>query len=128
MIAMPRPRLEITDVFVEHLVELGEHLNDLIIGIAVIGIDIMPGAVAARAPDDRNVLAAEKIARRLDLRPVLQLERDVVHPRALAANEVDGVVVRTAAHEDEPVLDPVRDAEAENAAVEVGKLLRLRND
>jgi hypothetical protein len=52
----------------------------------------------------------------------------VVHLRALAAHEIDGVMVRAAAHEDEPVLDPVRYAKTKNPAVEVRELFRLRND
>ena len=51
-----------------------------------------------------------------------------MHVRALAADKIDGVMVRAAAHEDEPVLDPVRHAETQYAAIEVGELLRLRND
>ena len=128
MIAVPRPRLEIAEIFIQHFVELGEHLDDLVIGVAVIGINIVAGAVTAGTPDDRNFFAAEEVARRLHLRPVLQLESDVVHLRALAAHEIDGVVVRPAAHEDEPVLDPVRHAKSENLAVEVGILFRLRDD
>src|ERR1700690_1321431 len=128
MIAMPRPRLEIAEVLIQHLVEFGEHFDDRVIGIAVICVDIVTGAMTARTPDNGNFLGAEEIARRLDLWPVLEFKSNVVHLRALAAHEVDGVVVRTAAHEDKPVLDPVRDAEAENSAVEVGKLLRVRND
>ena len=61
----------------------------------------------------------------LDLRPVLQLEGDVMHLGARAAHEIDRVMVRTAAHEGEPVLDPVRQPEAEHAAVVFDELLGL---
>src|SRR5580693_8266166 len=71
MIAMPRPRLEIAEVLIQHLVEFGEHFDDLVIGIAVIGVDIVAGAMTARTPDNGNFLGAEEIARRLDLRPAL---------------------------------------------------------
>ena len=43
----------------------------------------------------------------------------------LASEAVDRVVVRTAAHEREPVLDPVGDAEAQDLGVELGHDLRL---
>ena len=48
-----------------------------------------------------------------------------MHLRALAAHEVDGVVVRAAAHEGEPVLDPVRQPEAQHAAVVFDEVLGL---
>ncbi len=116
---MPGPRLEIAERFIEHLVELGEHFDDLVVRVAMIGIDIVPGPMASRSPDDRNILAAKEIARTQELRRVLQLEGDVVHMRALALHEIYGVMVGTAAHEHKPVADPVRDAESEHAAVEV---------
>ena len=47
MIAMPRPRLEIAEIFIQHFVELGEHLDDLVIGVAMIGINIVTGTMAA---------------------------------------------------------------------------------
>ena len=58
----------------------------------------------------------------------LQLERDVMHLGGLAAHEVHGVMVGAAAHEHEPVGDPVRNAEAEHLAVEIGELLGLVDD
>jgi hypothetical protein len=104
---MPRPRLEVAELFIEHFIELGEHLDDLVVGIAVIGVNVVAGTVAARTPDNRNLLTAQKIARRLHLRPVLQLKSDVVHLRVLAFDEIDSVVICAAAHEHEPVLNPV---------------------
>src|SRR4029077_13164951 len=63
----------------------------------------------------------------LDMSPILQLESDVMHLSALAAHEVHGVMVRAAAHEHEPILDPVGYSKAEHAGVERGILLRFRN-
>src|SRR5581483_10744444 len=40
-VAVPGPRIEITEVLVEHLVELGEQLDDLVVRIAVIGVDVV---------------------------------------------------------------------------------------
>src|ERR1700682_5703762 len=128
MIAMPRPRFEIAERFIEHLVELGEHLDDLVIGIAVIGINIVPRPMPARPPDDGNIFAAQETASRLHLRPVLQCEGDMVHLRALAAHEIDRVMVGSATHEYKPVLDPIRHAETQNATIEFGVFPRLRND
>ena len=46
MIPMPWPWFKITKRFIQHLVELGKHLNDLVIGIAMISVDIMTWPVA----------------------------------------------------------------------------------
>src|SRR5215472_9331212 len=62
-VAVPRPRVEIAERLVEHLVELGEQLDDLVVGIAVIGEEIVPRPVPARPPDDGNVPGAEIVAR-----------------------------------------------------------------
>ena len=93
----------------------------MVIGIAVIGKDIVARPVSSRPPNDRNVLLAEKIAGDLYLRPVLQLKSNMMHFRALAAHEIHSVMIRSAAHEDKPILDPVRDAKAQNAAIKIGK-------
>ena len=56
---------------------------------------------------------------------VLHLESDVIHLAAGAANEVYRVVVGVAAHEDEIVVDPVRNLESKNAGVEFGHFIRV---
>ena len=48
-----------------------------------------------------------------------------MHLGARAAHEIDRVMVRTAAHEGEPVLDPVRQPEAQHPAVVFDELLGL---
>ena len=48
-----------------------------------------------------------------------------MHLGALASHEIHRVMVRTAAHEGKPVLDPVRQPEAEHAAVVFDELLGL---
>ena len=85
------------------------------------------GAVAAGAPDDRNFFVAEEIAGDLYLPPVFQLEGNVVHLRALTLDEIDGVMVGPAAHEHEPVLDPIRHAKAEHTTIEIDQWLRVGN-
>src|SRR5215207_7882379 len=85
----------------------------------------MSWSVPPWPPGQFEVLAAEEIAGGQDLRPVLQLEGDMMHDRALASHEVHGVVVRTAAHKGKPVFDPVRDTKSQNLAVEVGEFFRI---
>src|ERR1700733_4233839 len=78
-IPMPGPRLKIAELFVEHLVELAEEFDDLIVGIAMIGGDIMPRPMPQRPPDDRYLPLPEQVAGILQMDEVLQLERHVVH-------------------------------------------------
>src|SRR5580692_3136540 len=61
-VLMPGPRLEIAEVLVDHLVELAEEFDHLIVRIAVIGGEVVTGPVAQRPPDDRNFPLAEQIA------------------------------------------------------------------
>src|SRR5438105_3164072 len=53
-VMMPRPRLEVAELLVLHLVELTEKLDHLLVRIAVIGRDIVAGTMAQRSPDDGN--------------------------------------------------------------------------
>src|SRR5580704_9418022 len=76
-VLMPGPRLEIAEVLVHHLVELAEEFDHLIVRIAVIGGDVVPGAVAQRAPDDRDLALAEQVAGILQVDEILQLEGHV---------------------------------------------------
>ena len=62
---------------------------------------------------------AHEVAGRLQVHDVLQLERHVVHLLVLAADEVEGVVIRVAADEDEEIADPVRHPEAEHPRIEI---------
>src|SRR5262249_18209525 len=112
-VLVPGPRLEIAQLFGGHPVELGEELHDVIVGIAVIDRNVMADDVAHRAPQDRTLVLAERLAGVVHMRPVGKLEGDVVHEGARPGAEIDGVMIRAAAHEDEEVLDPVRDPETE---------------
>src|SRR5256714_10853599 len=42
-VMMPGPRLEITELFVLHLIELAEELDHLLVRIAVVGRNVMAG-------------------------------------------------------------------------------------
>ena len=54
-IAVPRPRVEIAKGprveiakgLVEHLIEFGEHLDNLVVGIAVVGVNVVARTVAS---------------------------------------------------------------------------------
>src|SRR5258708_21583959 len=61
-VLMPGPRLEIAEVLVHHLVELAEEFDHLIVRIAGIGGDVVPGAVAPRPPAGRRLSLAEQVA------------------------------------------------------------------
>jgi len=58
-VLMPRPRLEITELFIGHSVEFAEKFDHLIVRIAVIGSDVVTRPVAQRPPDDRDFLLPE---------------------------------------------------------------------
>ena len=45
---MPWPRIEVAELLVEHLVELGEQLDDLVVRIAVVSVDVVARPVPAR--------------------------------------------------------------------------------
>src|SRR5580704_3487885 len=103
-VLMPWPRLEIAELFVEHLIELAEKFYDLIIGVAVIGGDVVPRTVAQRSPDDRDFLLPEQIAGILQMDEILQLEGHVVHFAGGAADEIHGVMIGITAHEDKKIV------------------------
>src|SRR3984957_16570669 len=56
-ILVPRPRVEIAQRLVFHLIHLAEELDAHLVGVAVIDRDIVADDVAARAPDQMNVVA-----------------------------------------------------------------------
>src|SRR5918994_1392590 len=63
MVAVPRPRIEVAERLVEHLVELGEQLDDLIVRIAMVGVDVVARPVPPRPPGEIDVLRAEEVHR-----------------------------------------------------------------
>src|SRR5580700_8773212 len=70
-VLMPRPRLEIAEVLVHHLVELAEEFDHLIVRVAVVGGDVVARTVAQRAPDDRDLALAEQVAGILQVDEIL---------------------------------------------------------
>src|SRR6185312_16010931 len=61
-VLVPGPRLEIAELLVVHLVEIGEELDRDAVGILVIDRDVVPDQVADRPPEQLDVLAGEKVA------------------------------------------------------------------
>src|SRR5438045_1708817 len=92
-IRVPGSRLEIAERLILHQIELGEKLDDLIVRVAMIDEDVVADAVPAGTPDQLAPVLCQMIARVVDMRPVAQLEGNVVDLGACAADEVDGVNV-----------------------------------
>src|SRR6516165_2761439 len=122
---MPRTRIEIAELLVLHLVELNVKLDVLVVAIPMIDGDVMTWAMTHRSPVDWHFAQREQFARILNVSEVLHLKGNVMHLDLRAADEIHSVMVRVAAQEDEIVLDPVRNPEAQHATVKVSHRLRV---
>ena len=60
------------------VIELAEKLDDLIIGIAMVGGDVVPRPMPQRTPDDRYLFLAHHVAGVLKVHEILKLEGDVM--------------------------------------------------
>ncbi len=69
-VLVPGTRFKVAQVFVEHHIQLGEQFDDLLVGVVVIGEDVVTGSVAARTPEQRNLMPGKVIARLLHLCPI----------------------------------------------------------
>src|SRR6516162_7859174 len=127
LVAVPGPRIEIAELLILHLVEFDIELDRVVVRVAVIGRDVVAGAVPHRAPEQLDLLGGEHLAGVLHVRDVLELERNVMQLRGRALDEIDGVVIGIAAQEYEPVLDPVGDPETQYLRVEVRHDLHVGN-
>ncbi len=78
LVLVPGARIEDADLLVQNLVELGEELDHLLVGIAMIDRHVVPGAVPQRSPDDRDAVLRKHVAAVLQVREVAQLERKVM--------------------------------------------------
>ena len=67
---VPGTRFKVGQVFVEHDIQLGEQFDDLLVGIVVIGKDVVTGSVTAWSPEQRNVMPGKVIARLLHMCPI----------------------------------------------------------
>jgi hypothetical protein len=80
-IAMQRLRIEITEVFIRHAIELGEELDDLAPRITMIGRDVMTGTVAQGLPQNSYRVTPEHFTRCHELCGIAQLKRKMMHAR-----------------------------------------------
>ena len=67
---VPGTRFKVAQVFVEHDIQLGEQFDDLLVGVVVIGKDVVTGSVAAWPPEQRDAMPGKVIARLLHMRPI----------------------------------------------------------
>ena len=117
---MPRPRLEITQRLVFHLIQLGKELGDEAGRTLVIGKQIVANAVASRTPQHLVPIDAQVVARGLQVPPIAQLECRVEMAVRTGADQVDGVVINAATEEREEISHPVGDTKAQHIAIELG--------
>src|SRR5262245_909981 len=80
-VLVPWPGVEIAERLVLHLIHLGEELDPHLVGIAVIDRDVVADDVAPGPPYQTDVVPGEPLGGALDLRPVLDLEGDVMELR-----------------------------------------------
>src|SRR5262249_4924959 len=106
-ILVPGARVEIAERLVLHEVHLAEELDPNLIGVAVIDRDVVADDVAAGPPDPMTVVRGEPFAGSLNLRPILDLECDVMELRNLVHHEIDGVMIGPAAQKREGLVAPV---------------------
>ena len=67
---MPGTRFKVAQVFVEHDIQLGEQFDNLLVGIVVIGKDVVTSSVATWSPEQRDAMPGKVIARLLHMRPI----------------------------------------------------------
>lgn len=93
---MPRARIEITGRFVGNLIHFDIEFDDLIPGVTMIYKNIVPDSMSSRPPNDRLVSPSQQFTCTLHVRPILQLERNVMHPSMFTIQKIQRVVVRPA--------------------------------
>src|SRR5262249_20524723 len=124
-VLVPGTRVEIAERLVLHEVHLAEELDPNLIRVAVIDRDVVADDVAAGPPNQMDVVRGEPFAGSLNLRPILNLERDVMELRNFVHHEIDGVMIGPAAQKRERVIAPVRYPKAEHVGVELHHLLHV---
>ena len=67
---VPGTRFKVAQVFVKHDIQLAEQFDDLLVGIVVIGKDVVTSSVAAWSPEQRDAVPGKVIARLLHMRPI----------------------------------------------------------
>src|SRR5207249_8973084 len=119
----PGQRLEQSELLVLQLIALAENLDDLIIGIAMVGGGVVPRRMPQRTRDDRYLFLAQHVAGVLKMHEILELEGDVMQLHVGPGEEIHGVMIRVAAHEAEEIPDPIGDTKAEDPLVEGNRAL-----
>src|SRR5262249_14244252 len=66
-VLVPGPRLEIAEFLVAHDVHLAKKLDTLVVGVAMIGGDVVSDNVPDRPPDQVDAVAGEMVAGTLQL-------------------------------------------------------------
>src|SRR5437868_4766084 len=110
---MPRAWIEIAELLVQHLVELGEKFGDQPARAAMIGKEVVADTMAPWPPQRPVAVEAEEVAGALQVRPVAQFERRVEVPVRARLHEIDRMVIGGTTQEREEVRHPIRHAEAE---------------
>ena len=65
-VRMPGARIEIAELLIQNLIELGKELDHVLVRVAVIDRDIVAGTMTQGSPDDRDLVLREHIAAVLD--------------------------------------------------------------
>jgi hypothetical protein len=76
---VPRPRLEESEILVEHLIHVAEELYCHAVGVLMIDRDVMADDVADRPPSEQDVVARQQIAGARDIGPIAHLECNVMN-------------------------------------------------
>src|SRR5437879_3250225 len=61
-VRMPRPWIEIAELLIQDLIELGKEFDHVLIRVAMIDRDVVSGAMAQWPPNDRDLVMREHIA------------------------------------------------------------------
>ena len=67
---VPGTRFKVAQVFVKQDIQLGEQFDDLLVGIVVIGKDVVTSTVATWSPEQRDAMPGKVIARLLHMHPI----------------------------------------------------------
>src|SRR5579862_851199 len=122
-VVAPRTGDEVAQFFAVDPGHLGIKLDDVTVGIAMIGEDVVANDMATRPPDHLIFVPTQEVACAKYLGAVRQLEGDMMHLHCIALCKVCSVMIRPAAHPDKYFLAPVRNTKTEDLGVEVDHLI-----
>src|SRR5215470_12680974 len=122
-VLVPWPRIEISERFVLHLIHFAEQFDADIVACAMIGCHVVADDMATGSPDKTQVVLGEEVAGAMNLRPILDLEGNVMELRGWIDHEVDAVMIDGTTQECKGVVAPVGHSESEDIGVELDDLL-----